>query len=192
MDPIESRPRRDLLMSGAPRTQSVLEQRFSTALRQTREQRGWSQADLAREARQAGLRNFHPTTVSRIEANERSVRLNEADLLAGLFDVTLPELLQPSTPFSAASRTAARITEWEAAVSTLRAAHEGFLQADAVLTISVASLQEWLDRSTPPVTPNERAEADLVLHRARAALAADVTALLSVRASTTPRDRSEA
>ncbi len=72
------------------------EARFVDNVRRRREARGWSQGDLARRMQEAGWRNFHQTTVSRIEKGERPIRLGEAKALAEVLDVTLEVLLRPS------------------------------------------------------------------------------------------------
>jgi transcriptional regulator with XRE-family HTH domain len=61
---------------------------FGRRLREEREQRGWTQAELA-ERSGTGL---HPTAVTRIERSERGVSLNEALAFAAALGVSLPEL----------------------------------------------------------------------------------------------------
>jgi transcriptional regulator with XRE-family HTH domain len=61
---------------------------FGRRLREEREQRGWTQAELAGRSG-TGL---HPTAVTRIERGERGVSLNEALAFAAALGVSLGEL----------------------------------------------------------------------------------------------------
>jgi transcriptional regulator with XRE-family HTH domain len=73
--------------------ESWTDKRFGERIRNAREARGWSQAAVARKLSAAGIRPMHPTTVSKIEAAERSVRITEAVGFAELFGVSLDNLL---------------------------------------------------------------------------------------------------
>lgn len=66
---------------------------FAFAVRRQRTERGWSQGELAERLHMLGHENFHTTTISRIEKNERPVRLGEAYAIAEAFGVPLRELL---------------------------------------------------------------------------------------------------
>ena len=65
---------------------------FSKRLRAEREQRGWSQADMAKRLSAKDI-PMHWTTIAKIEAGDRSVRIVEAVGIADLFDVPLDALL---------------------------------------------------------------------------------------------------
>lgn len=69
------------------------DQHFAENVRRERNKRGWSQAEVARRLREVGLEQFHPTTVSRIENQERPVRLSEAALFASIFETTVAKLV---------------------------------------------------------------------------------------------------
>lgn len=56
-----------------------------------RRAKGWSQADLVRHARAAGLDRFHQTTISRIESGTGPVTFGEAITLARLLDLDLSD-----------------------------------------------------------------------------------------------------
>lgn len=62
-----------------------------------RESRGMTQTDLAKFLKSWGL-PFHQQTIQRIESGERPVRLNEAYLIARLFDVDLDSLTMTEAP----------------------------------------------------------------------------------------------
>lgn len=65
---------------------------FGEAVARRRESLGLKQSELVERARQAGLTNFHPTTISRIESGEQAIRLHEAVVLARVLGTTLDAL----------------------------------------------------------------------------------------------------
>lgn len=72
--------------------------RFAENMRVLREQRGWSQGEMARQMQRAGWPNFHQTTVSRIEKGERPVRVSEARGIAAVLGSTLDQMIEsPAT-----------------------------------------------------------------------------------------------
>lgn len=73
------------------------DERFRLTVKRLREQRGWSQAQLAEKLRDQGFSQFHPTTVSRVEKGDRAVRLAEARAFAKAFDRTVSEMLVDET-----------------------------------------------------------------------------------------------
>jgi transcriptional regulator with XRE-family HTH domain len=64
-------------------------------LRRLRVARGWSQDEVARRMAAYGYDSWHQTTVGRIEAAQRPLRLNEAVALTSLFGVPLYQLVAP-------------------------------------------------------------------------------------------------
>lgn len=56
---------------------------FAGSVRRRREDKGWTQTDLAREMKKQGF-SFHQQTIQRIEDGKRPVRLDEAYALAEL------------------------------------------------------------------------------------------------------------
>lgn len=65
---------------------------FGLGLRHVRQQRGWTQQDLAEHLAGLGL-TLHQSVVARIETASRPVRLSEALLLARALGVELQDLL---------------------------------------------------------------------------------------------------
>ncbi|TMR87940.1 helix-turn-helix domain-containing protein [Nonomuraea basaltis] len=65
---------------------------FGLGLRHLRQQRGWTQQELAERLKAQGT-SLHQSAVARIEAANRPVRLNEALALARVLEVELPDLL---------------------------------------------------------------------------------------------------
>jgi transcriptional regulator with XRE-family HTH domain len=66
---------------------------FGQRLKAERERRGWTQPQMADMLSDKGIRPMHPTTVAKIEAGDRSVRINEAVGIADLFQVSVDSLL---------------------------------------------------------------------------------------------------
>ncbi|MCK0175838.1 helix-turn-helix transcriptional regulator [Mycolicibacterium sp. F2034L] len=79
--------------------QSLVETRFRERVRRERERRDWSQAELAKLLQDRGIGSAYPTTVAKIEAGERAVRIDEATALADIFDVSVDALLGRSSSF---------------------------------------------------------------------------------------------
>ncbi len=80
--------------------QKWIDQRFGKRVKAERDNRGWSQAEMAKMLSDKGIHPMHPTTVAKIEAGDRSVRITEAVGIADLLDVSLDTLLgrDPSEP----------------------------------------------------------------------------------------------
>jgi transcriptional regulator with XRE-family HTH domain len=73
--------------------QSAVETRFRERVKDERDRRGWSQADLSKLLQGRGLEHIYPTTVAKIESGERAVRIDEATAIADLFEVSVDVLL---------------------------------------------------------------------------------------------------
>lgn len=71
------------------------EANFVQNLIRLREQRGWTQSDLARWMAKIGWSAFRQTTVSRIEKGERPIRLGEAHGITGLLETTMEQMVAP-------------------------------------------------------------------------------------------------
>ena len=69
------------------------DKRFGQRVKAEREDRGWSQADMAKKLSAVGVHLMHPTTITKIEAGDRSVRINEAVGIADVFDMSMDALL---------------------------------------------------------------------------------------------------
>ncbi|MFV9459224.1 MULTISPECIES: helix-turn-helix transcriptional regulator [Rhodococcus] len=65
---------------------------FRKRIKAERMARRWSQEDLAKRLAERGL-TAHPTTIAKIEAGTRAIKLDEAAELAALFDISLDALL---------------------------------------------------------------------------------------------------
>jgi transcriptional regulator with XRE-family HTH domain len=85
------------------------DKRFGERIKAEREDRGWSQADMAKALSTVGVHSMHPTTIAKIEAGDRSVRINEAVGIADLFEVSLDALLDRDWPDDSALMFALRV-----------------------------------------------------------------------------------
>lgn len=74
-------------------SQKWMDKRFGERVKAERDHRGWSQADMAEMLAEKGVQPMHPTTVAKIEAGDRSVRINEAVGIADLFEISVDSLL---------------------------------------------------------------------------------------------------
>lgn len=66
---------------------------FRDRVREGRKALQWSQADLAKHLSERGIGVVHPSVIGKIEAGERSVRVDEAAAIADLFNVSVDSLL---------------------------------------------------------------------------------------------------
>lgn len=74
-------------------TESRSQIQFRKKARYEREQRGWSQADVAKMLTAKGIDGIYHSTVAKIESGERAVRLDEAAAMADLFAMSLDILV---------------------------------------------------------------------------------------------------
>lgn len=72
----------------APWQPTDVEKCLATAVRSLRQERGWTQEQLAARLAVYGF-VMHQTTIAKLEAAERPIRLNEAAALAAIFETTL-------------------------------------------------------------------------------------------------------
>jgi transcriptional regulator with XRE-family HTH domain len=70
-----------------------IDTRFGKRIQTERDRRGWSQVEMAKMLSDRGIQPMHSTTVAKIEAGDRSVRINEAAGIADLFELSLDSLL---------------------------------------------------------------------------------------------------
>ena len=88
--------------AGPPPTPAGLaDERFAVRVREERERRRWSQAEVSRQMTERGWA-YHPQTVQRNEAGHRKVPVGEAKALAEIFHTTVDRLTWPGKEASAA------------------------------------------------------------------------------------------
>jgi transcriptional regulator with XRE-family HTH domain len=71
------------------------ERRFAEQVRKLREDRGWSQSELADQMIGEGISYANASTISRIESAVRPVRMIEAQALSRLFKRTVEGMMHP-------------------------------------------------------------------------------------------------
>jgi transcriptional regulator with XRE-family HTH domain len=142
------------------------EDHFSKRLRAERDDRGWTQAQLAEMLSEHGI-PMHWTTIAKIEKGDRSVRIDEAAGIADLFDTSLDALL------------GRKVSPGYDIAYTLRAvvnsAHQSALQTAAIASALADSLAD-LDA----LKFNGRAALEREVVRAQTALSEAQAALSSV------------
>lgn len=76
--------------------------RFGEAVKRHRERLGWTQVQMAKMLADRGLQPMRDTTLAKIEAGSRSVRINEAIAIADLLELSLDDLVgrPPQNPDS--------------------------------------------------------------------------------------------
>jgi transcriptional regulator with XRE-family HTH domain len=67
--------------------------RFRERISRERKRRGWSQAEVADKLNAMGIDSMYNTTVAKIEAGDRDIKLDEAVALARLYDAPLDTLV---------------------------------------------------------------------------------------------------
>lgn len=68
------------------------ERQFGRVIRQMREARGWSQAELAARLASIGF-EYHQTTIGKLESGARALRIGELFAMSSVFEVQAADLL---------------------------------------------------------------------------------------------------
>lgn len=120
---------------------------FAASMRLMREQRGWSQGELARRLTEAGLTGFHQTTVSRIEKMERPVRLGEARGIARTLGVDVEEMLAPTRLVESMGDLKEAVSEIRGIGRSIGQGVSDYLQSKARLKIYFETADEEYQKS---------------------------------------------
>lgn len=110
------------------------ERTFIENMKRLREERGWTQTDLARKMVAAGWENYTQMTISRTEKHERPLRLSEAQSLAEIFGTPLVKMMAPS-------ETRAKIDGWLDDIQRFRDAYLSIRDAVTVLVTHRPALE---------------------------------------------------
>lgn len=131
------------------------EQLAGRELKRLRTDRGWSQEAVARRMTASGY-DWHQTTVGRTESATRPLRVNEAVVLAAIFEVPITQLLIPATmklsdvdqeiadTEEALARVAKLAAEFEPNVEQISAIHLKVTEAYRKLTNATEKLEDRL------------------------------------------------
>ena len=77
---------------------------FGLSVKQQREGWGWTMTEFANRLNAAGLENFHPATIGRLERGERPVRLQEAVVISRVLGEELSNLVAQTADAAQGSR----------------------------------------------------------------------------------------
>lgn len=88
------------MTTGDDGTRLTPEQRFGAAVRQAREEHGWTQAELARQLSSFYQDGYSHSTVAKTEAGSRPVRLNEASAYASILRRDLALMVRAPGPYN--------------------------------------------------------------------------------------------
>lgn len=72
------------------------EESFRVSMKRMREERGWTQAELANRMTDSGWSGMYQMTIGRMEKGVRPIRIGEARGLAKVFGVTVGMMIAPS------------------------------------------------------------------------------------------------
>lgn len=84
-----------VVMSDTEDSRSAADQQFVQTMKRMRQERGWSQTDLAKALKERGWGVARQAIVSRIEQGEREVRLGEAYLVAQVLGMSVESMAAP-------------------------------------------------------------------------------------------------
>lgn len=122
-----------------------IREKLVTAFRNQRIDRGWTQAELARRAKIAGLQ-FHQSTIGKIEKGQRSLDAAEAIALANVLGLDLTSIVSDSA--NVESMLKAETYRLITAETALRSAVEGFFGVYEDLDAAVrAASDDGYDRN---------------------------------------------
>lgn len=141
------------------------DERFAANVKALREERGWSQGELASRLRDAGLESFHPTTVVRMEKGERLVRLGEARVIADVLGTLVGVMVAPGREGLVAQSLMERVNDFAIARNALEDAASMLALERQILQrelneVTASDYEEWADDDL-------RARIGTVVNRAR-------------------------
>lgn len=124
---------------------------FIRSMKQLREDRNWTQADLAKRMTDSGWSGIYQTTISRIESGDRPVRIGEARGIARVFEVTVGMMIAPpesSKPVEALKNTVLKLDDLVPRIS--ESIDEHFFFSKVLLPREIAAVEEcgyedWAD-----------------------------------------------
>jgi transcriptional regulator with XRE-family HTH domain len=112
----------DLIASARQRHESW-EKRFGEVVRGWRQDRNWSQEDVAERLRHEGF-EMHQTTVAKIERGTRPLRVAEATALAAVFKMPIMAVFELSLPDDQPAELEQRQKDLEAARKSVDASRD--------------------------------------------------------------------
>lgn len=117
---------------------------FAANMARARESRGWSLNEVSRQLKERGLTGFHPATVARVEKGERQIRLDEAPVIAGLFEATVDQMMLPPDRFEGFLTYSRLASEYIAKSVALQKAAKAYEEMRREVLAYVEDQQQWL------------------------------------------------
>lgn len=148
------------------------EKAFRASMKRLREERGWTQADLARELTESGWTGVYQTTISRMEKGERPIRIGEARGIARVFNVTVGLMIVPTEERKPVEELRKSVHTLDGLYNSIGADSDRFrflqnLLPDAIEAVESSDFRDWADADM-------RATIEGDLKRARSLIGMDV------------------
>ena len=146
------------------------DERFAASVKRLREEKGWSQGELAKRMAEVGFDGFHQTTISRIEKNDRPVRIGEARGLAKALGTLVGIMIAPPAGWRVVDQFVKEVVELNEFENRVGSAVFGYLHQRVVVEKALGELDElgepdWLDEALRDVIQRHRASASRLLNR---------------------------
>lgn len=127
------------------------EEAFRLSMKRMREERGWTQAELAKRMTDSGWSGMYQMTIGRMEKGVRPIRIGEARGLAKVFGVTVGMMIAPpesSKPVEALKNTVLKLDDLVPRMSDDIDEHFFFskvLLPGEIAAVEECGYQEWAD-----------------------------------------------
>lgn len=151
-------------------------------LREYRERRGWTRADLVRELLgRPGLEGYNAMKVKRTEEGLRALQLDEALELAALFDVPVESFAASSPADRKSQLQAVRLANLKDCVEGAKAGRSQVKKWLSSLVVSRAGIRDYfelLDKEGEPVVFEEKLEREAYSEYIEAPLTPELRAIV--------------
>lgn len=146
------------------------DERFAASVKRLREEKGWSQGELAKRMNRAGFDGFHQTTISRIEKGDRPVRIGEARALARALGTLVGIMIAPTEEWKILDNFAKEVQELKVADSGVGRAvvdymHQRVMVEKAWRELDELDEPEWLEEGLRELLDRHRSTAEYLLSR---------------------------
>lgn len=127
------------------------EESFRLSMKRMREERGWTQAELANRMTDSGWSGMYQMTIGRMEKGVRPIRIGEARGLAKVFGVTVGMMIAPSESSRPIEELKDTVLKLDALKSSLRSSMEdywnisGSVLPEEIEQAESSGYEEWAD-----------------------------------------------
>lgn len=124
---------------------------FRLAVKRQREERGWTQNQLATVLRKAGLEEMTQVAVARLERGERAVKLGEAGVIARVFDTSIANMLIPEGSIAQEVRNVLEnvVNTWDKSKEIEKSVSD-YEKSRALIVLSLVNILELLKSGKKP------------------------------------------